>query len=72
MEQITLLEMELQLMQDTISRLKTYKKDQMGNDSRWTPMQSLIVGELKHRSVSLKQRLTLIAKMNTANIFTSK
>jgi hypothetical protein len=72
MEQITLLEMELQLMQDTIIRLKIYKKAQMAMDSRYMPSQSLVVGELKHRSVSLKQRLTLIANMNTNDIFNSK
>ena len=53
-------------------RLKQYKKSQLAIDHRYTPSNSLIVGELKHRSVSLKQRLTLIANMNTNDIFNTK
>jgi hypothetical protein len=63
MEQIELLEAELILMQDNIKRLKDFylkKKEEI-----FTQHQSLVVGELKHRAVALKQRLTEIQKINT-------
>jgi hypothetical protein len=67
MEQIELLEAELILMQDNIRRLKDYVLDEKNRG--WKPCQSNVVGELKHRSVALKQRLTEIQKINTSNLF---
>jgi hypothetical protein len=67
MEQIELLEAELILMQDNIRRLKDYVLDE--KNRAWKPCQSNVVGELKHRSVALKQRLTEIQKVNTSIFF---
>ena len=63
MEQIKLLEQELLMMQENIKRLKEYKNDE--ENKKWKPYHSNVVGELKHRAVALKTRLTLINKMST-------
>ena len=63
MEQIELLETELILMQDNIKRLKDFHL-KMKEQKDWSN-NSLVVGELKHRAVALKQRLTEIQKINS-------
>jgi len=67
MEQIKLLEQELLMMQENIKRLKEYKNDE--ENKKWKPYHSHVVGELKHRAVALKTRLTLINKMSTSDLF---
>lgn len=69
MKQIELLESELKLMLDNIERLKDYVNDPVNKE--WKPYSCLVMGELKHRSVSLKQRLTLINKTSTSELFTT-
>ena len=67
MEQVELLEAELILMQDNIKRLKDYVLEEQ--NKVWKPCQSNVLGELKHRSVAIKQRLTQIQKLNTLQFF---
>lgn len=62
MEELELLQSEMVLLNDTIKRLKKYKEDdQFG----YMPHNTLIVGELKHRCIAMKQRLTIINKLNS-------
>lgn len=63
MREIELLESELKLMLDNIERLKKFKGQFKKGD--WKPYNSAIVGELKHRGVALKQRLTIVSKIVT-------
>lgn len=63
MSQIELLESELELLKDNISRLKTYKKEYSKAGHR--PYSSLVLGEFKHRLIALKQRCTLIQNIST-------
>lgn len=65
MKQIELLEQELKMMLENIERLKSYQKDKTNSGN----YQSRVVGEFKHRAVSLKQRLTLAAKISTQDLF---
>ena len=65
MKQLQLLEQELIMLQENIERIKKYQKDGQ-NVSNY---QSRVVGEFKHRIVALKQRLTLVSKMNTNSLF---
>ena len=67
MEEIKKLEMELILMLDNIKRLKQFVKDSKEPDT-YRVSNARVVGELKHRSVALKQRLTLVSKVTTRNI----
>lgn len=67
MEEIQFLEQELNLMLDNIKRIKIYQKE-TGMNGGYT-YNSLVVGELKHRAISLKQRLTLIQGISTSNLF---
>ncbi len=65
MKQLQLLEQELIMLQENIERIKKYQKEGQ-NVSNY---QSRVVGEFKHRIVALKQRLTLVSKMNTNSLF---
>ncbi len=65
MKQLQLLEQELIMLQENIERIKKYQKEGQ-NVSNY---QSRVVGEFKHRIVALKQRLTLVCKMNTNSLF---
>ena len=70
MKTIELLEQELHFMLDNIKRVKEYVKKEQ--DNKWASSHSLVVGELKHRSIVLKQRLTMIQKINTYDIIKGK
>jgi len=70
MEQIEFLEAELKMMLDNIQRIKEYKG--IHELEKWKPYNSNVVGELKHRGVSLKQRITLVSKITTRDLFCSK
>ena len=67
MEQIEFLEQELLMMLENIKRVKKYTKDE--ENKKWKPYQSNVVGELKHRAVALKTRLTIINKISTSELF---
>lgn len=67
MKQLEYLEQELNMMLDNIERIKKYKDLQ--KDKNWEPSQSNVVGELKHRMVSLKHRMTLVSSINTSDLF---
>ena len=67
MKQLKLLEQELVMLQENINRVKEFKKEH--EKCQYTPYQSNVVGELKHRMVSLKQRLTLVSSITTRNLF---
>jgi len=67
MEQIDFLEQELKQMLENIERVKSYKKKY--EPGVYHPCNSLVIGELKHRSVALKQRLTAISHISTNDIF---
>lgn len=65
MKQLELLEQELRMLQENIERIKLYQK----NKENVSNYQSRVVGEFKHRIVAIKQRLTLVSKMNTSDLF---
>jgi hypothetical protein len=67
MKEIKLLESEIALLQDTIQRLKEFQKDPQNRS--WKQYKSHIVGELRHRCVALKQRLTLVQKITTEDLW---
>lgn len=67
MEELKMLEMELSLLQDNIKRLKEYRE--YHNNQRWSPCHSNVVGEFKHRLIALKQRITLVSKITTSQLF---
>lgn len=65
MKQLELLEQELRMLQENIERIKLYQK----NKENVRNYQSRVVGEFKHRIIAIKQRLTLVSKMNTSDLF---
>ena len=67
MEQLELLEQELKMLQENIERIKRFKNDE--ENKKYRPYHSNVVGEFKHRIVSLKQRLTLVSKITTSTLF---
>jgi len=67
MEQLELLEVELKMIQDNIKRIREFQKEQDNN--KYKQYSSLVVGEFKHRIVALKQRLTLVSKITTRDLF---
>ena len=67
MEQLAFLEQELKMMLENIERIKRFKNNE--ENKKYRPDKSNVVGELKHRSISLKQRLTIVSKMTTSNLF---
>lgn len=67
MKEIELLELEIRLLQDNLKRLKKYRNAHLKDE--YHPGNSLVVGELKHRCISLKQRLTIVEKLSTYKIF---
>ena len=69
MEEIDRLESELTLMLDNVKRLKAFAGQCSESPSKWVPYSSNVMGELKHRAVALKQRLTLISHLSTSNLF---
>ena len=69
MEEIDRLESELKLMLDNIERIKTFVGEYSESPSSWCPTSSNVMGELKHRAVALKQRLTLISHVTSSNLF---
>ncbi len=67
MEQIELLELEVKMLLDNIQRLKKYKEEMDGH--KYKPWNSRVMGELKHRMVSLKSRMTFVSKITTRDLF---
>jgi len=67
MKQLELLEQELKMILENIERVKKYQKNE--DNKKWRPYHSHVVGELKHRCISLKQRLTLVCKITTNDLF---
>lgn len=66
-KQMKLLEQELHMLLDNIKRLKEYQQ-KCGKQHGYMPYQSLIVGEIKHRMIALKQRLTICSKITTGDL----
>ena len=67
MEQLEFLEQELRMLQDNIQRIKDYRNNEV--NSKRKPYNSRVVGEFKHRIVSLKQRLTICSAIVTSDLF---
>lgn len=67
MKHLDLLEQELKLMLENIGRVREYQRDSV--NQVYKPYNSLVVGELKHRAIALKQRLTLTCKMETRSLW---
>lgn len=67
MKELEMFEMELQLLQDNIKRLKQFKKN--NENEKWQPCHSNVVGEFKHRLIALKQRITLVCNLTTNDLF---
>lgn len=67
MEQLEFLEQELKMLQENISRVKECQKQY--TEAKYTPWNTRVVGELKHRIVALKQRMTIVSKMTTRDLF---
>ena len=63
MEDLQQLENELIYMLDNIKRLKALKKE--NETAKWLLSQSNVMGELKHRIVSVKQTMTRVSKIST-------
>lgn len=53
MKELELLKSELLLMLDNIERVKLYQQDEANKS--WKPYNSTVVGELKHRAISLNK-----------------
>ena len=68
--QMKLLEDEIYLLLDNLERLKEYQKE--CESQKYVPYNSLVVGEIKHRMIALKQRLTICSKISTYNLLKSK
>lgn len=67
MEELQLLKSELYLLLDNIERVeKRYEEEK---SSKYVPYNIAIVGELKHRCVALKQRLTNVNNLSTNKMF---
>jgi len=66
-DQIEYLEQDLIQMLENIQRIKRFQK--MNENSKYNPSSSRVIGELKHRSVVLKQRLTIISHISTSDLF---
>lgn len=67
MEKLELLEAEIKLLLDNIKRIRDYK-DSFEED-KWTPNNSRVVGEFKHRTIALKQSLTIASNITTSDLF---
>lgn len=67
MEQIDFLEAEAKMLLENIERVREYQKDP--DNQRWRQSHSLVVGELKHRCVALKQRLTIVNNFITSDLW---
>lgn len=67
MKQLEMLEMELKMMLENINRVRMFAKDH--KHATHKPMSSHVFGELKHRSVTLKRRLTAIQELSTHSLF---
>ena len=65
--QLKMLEQELEQIQENINRLKIHI-----NETNYTTYSSNVFGELKHRLIALKQRITLVNKLTTWNLFNEK
>lgn len=65
--QIEMLEQELKMMLENIERVKEFSNDK--ENKHWKPYTSRVFGELKHRGVSIKQRITLVSKLSTRHLF---
>ena len=66
-KQLKLLEQELDLYLDNINRLK--KDIEYNKTIKYIPSHSSIFGELKHRGISLKRRLTLFNNISTYDLY---
>ena len=66
MKELELLKSEIHLLLDNIERVE--KRIETEKDSKWKSPNIAIVGELKHRCVALKQRLTKINSLSTNQI----
>ena len=67
MKQLELLEQELLMIQENIQRIKKFKKEH--ESKKYKPYSSRVVGEFKHRIITLKQRLTLVSTITTSSLF---
>ena len=63
MKDLQQLENELIYILDNIKRLKALKKE--NESTMWIYSQSNVMGELKHRIVSVKQTMTRVSKIST-------
>ena len=67
-ELINILEQELLQIQDNITRVREYAKE-----NKDCPMfNSHVIGELKHRCVAIKSTLTRVCKLSTYQIINNK
>jgi hypothetical protein len=67
MKQLELLKHELTMLLDNIERIEKFKE--ANKSERWKPSQSNVGGELKHRIISMKQRMTLVSRITTSDLF---
>ena len=67
MKQLELLEQELKMVQENIQRVKKYQKEEQ--NKKYRPYHSHVVGELKHRLIALKQRITLVNDITTSDLW---
>ena len=67
MKEIELLEQELKMLLENIDRVKEFANSK--ENKEWKPWASRVVGELKHRCIALKGRLTSINKIATRDLW---
>lgn len=65
LELLNQLENELNQLKDNIKRVKTFANE---NKGCYTQSHSSVLGELKHRCISLKSTLTRVGKISTYNM----
>jgi hypothetical protein len=63
LEELTLLESELVLLLDSIKRTKEFIEKE--SQSKYKVYNSSVVGEMKHRCVALRPRLSRVNRMAT-------
>ena len=66
MKELQLLENQLLEMLDNIQRIKEFREE--NKKSNYKPFNSHVVGELKHRFIILKRKMTTISKINTYDL----
>ncbi len=66
-DQLTFLELELKMLQENIQRVRRHQK--LYKDDKWRSSNAAVIGELKHRMMSLKLILTIVGRITTDDLW---